>query len=102
MRDPDWRQAHQHMECLARTSSIPCQGDVVGHHILLGWMTKSDKPPDDRLIPLCFAHHRQLHDMGEKTFYVWLFNEDRQALTEVMHLAARLKYEEWKRGEQKT
>lgn len=83
LRDPDYLRSFQHRECLARGHG-ECSGDVVGHHLLLGWMGKSIKPPDNAAVPLCHRHHMVLHTIGENRFWIELFNESRQALTEVL------------------
>ncbi|MGD9883380.1 MAG: hypothetical protein AB7F22_28950 [Reyranella sp.] len=42
---------------------------IEAHHVRLGSHAgKSQKPGDDRTIPLCTVHHAESHDIGAVTF----------------------------------
>ena len=55
-------------ECLA-SSSAACSGRMEAHHVREnGNAGTGIKPPDSDAVPLCAHHHRQLHNVGSKTF----------------------------------
>ena len=93
LRDPAWLASFKDKDCLARGYGF-CDGDVVGHHVKLGWYGKGIKPGDDTCLPLCDRHHRQLHSMPEAEFWITVFNEVPGALAEVLNGAARLMWSE--------
>ena len=97
LRDPDWLASFKDKDCLARNVAHSCSGDVVGHHLKLGWYGKGIKPDDRHTVALCDGHHRTLQQQPERAFWVMVFNESPHALTEVLRGYAGLKYEEWKR-----
>lgn len=46
-----------------------CWGRIEAHHVREnGNGGMGMKPGDDDAVPLCAAHHRQLHDVGVQTF----------------------------------
>ena len=67
---------HKHLqwlrgfECVAmREDPYGCDGRIIAHHVREGSHAgTARKPPDDRTVPLCDAHHKWLHDHGEKQF----------------------------------
>lgn len=47
-----------------------CYGDIVAAHIRKGsGAGMGQKPSDDKIIPLCFGHHAEQHQIGELSFH---------------------------------
>jgi hypothetical protein len=59
---------------LARVRQMPCcicQEDttVEAHHPRIGSIGMGRKNDDDKAVPLCGRHHRELHTMSEREFW---------------------------------
>ena len=75
----DW--IHQFKCCLQKYDAHHCTHEIQAHHLLKPWhgfRGMGLKANDRNLIPLCFAHHNELHQTGnEKKFFErWTHNED--------------------------
>lgn len=65
---------HRNNPYLEFVRTRPClicgQGDVHAHHVRMGSHAGLGTKPSDYLcVPLCFKHHDELHNKGEKTFW---------------------------------
>lgn len=73
--EPDTVRSIGHMAYVRKTylcaavDSGECGGRIEVHHVRLGAHAgTSQKPGDDRVVPLCSFHHTALHATGEATF----------------------------------
>lgn len=90
LRKPAYLEYVRGLPCLDTGTLTICDP----HHIKLGWFAKSEKPPDDWVIPLRHDRHQLLHDRGEHSFYMQMIR-DKQTCGHIMRLAARGLYLEW-------
>lgn len=61
----------KHQKCLCQKEfGFECMGDVVGHHVKAKGIGGKRKPEFDfwNLVPLCYYHHRQVHDKSAFQF----------------------------------
>ena len=49
---------------------IACNQPAAGHHFTFLFRGKGQKVGDQFTVPLCFAHHAELHRIGEKRFWI--------------------------------
>ena len=59
-------------ELAKKYSEMPCcicgsRKMVSGHHVI-SFKSRPDLDIDENIIPLCFKHHREIHDNGRNTF----------------------------------
>lgn len=59
-------------ELAKRYSNMPCficgsRNQVSGHHII-SFASRPDLDVPENILPLCFTHHREIHDKGRDTF----------------------------------
>lgn len=69
---PQHRAWLRQQPCLVSGSSCSgpcCAGRMHAHHVRSAADSGiGKKPPDDRCVPLCAAHHDELHRIGAQTF----------------------------------
>jgi hypothetical protein len=64
--------------------ALPCYGRIEVHHVRTGQSGGMGlKPGDQNCVGLCIAHHRQIHEIGVKTFEV-RYSVDLKAVADEM------------------
>lgn len=92
--DPAYLRSFRDRECLI--GNMDCQGDVVGAHFRMGWLSQ-EKPHDYLSLPLCWKHHNEQH-RGERLFWQSVFMEEPLVMAKVIRMAAEFMYREWADG----
>tara|TARA_R110000824_G_scaffold165764_4_gene342370 strand:- start:1039 stop:1329 length:291 start_codon:yes stop_codon:yes gene_type:complete len=57
-----------------------CNGEIQAHHLLKPWTGTrgwSMKSTDENVVPLCFHHHSQLHQIGAEDAFWEHYNQSR-------------------------
>lgn len=94
-RDPKYRAAAQHMDCIVNDEE--CHGDVVLAHYRGGWGAMQEKPHDYWAFPLCHFHHEE-QGRAERHWWATLLWTRPDVLDKIMHLAGEALHARW-RGE---
>ena len=62
-----------------KSDAVPCGGYIQAHHLLKPWYGHkgtSLRASDNNCVPLCYKHHRQLHDCGNEDYFWTIYNLD--------------------------
>lgn len=96
VRDPAYLKAVRSMPCIVTLKRASAEESVVPAHLRCASGGVGQKPDDRHVLPLLASEHDQQHREGELPYWLRQLNADRALLKEILRLAARGRYEEWR------